>query len=150
MMLCDHAAVAEGKLYVSGGGWSLMGPAPSPSAIALLIDVPWDQTNHKVVFNLSLHGADGDPVMQPGPMGEEMSIQVGGEFEVGRPPGLAPGTPIGVPLAINIPPLLLAPGQRFSWDLKIDGTSQDDWHLAFSTRGIPVPASSPTNLPPPG
>jgi hypothetical protein len=59
MMLCDHAAVAEGKLFVSGGGWGLIGPAPSPSAIAILIEVPWDQTNRKVVFSLSLHSADG-------------------------------------------------------------------------------------------
>lgn len=146
-MLCDHAVVAEGKLYVNGGGWTFTGPAPSPSAIAILIDVPWNQTNQKVAFALRLNGADGEPVMQPGPMGN-MPIEVGGEFEVGRPVGLAQGTPITVPLAINIPPLLLTPGQRFSWDLTIDGESHQDWHLAFSTREIPPSSSSPTNLPP--
>ena len=39
MMLCDAAQVADGKLYVLGGGWSLIGPDPMPSAIAMKIDV---------------------------------------------------------------------------------------------------------------
>lgn len=146
MMLCDHAAVAEGKLYISGGGWTQTGP-PSPSAIAMLIDVPWDRTNQSISFHLSLHGADGQPVMQQGPLGQ-VPIEVGGDFEVGRPVGLAQGTPITVPLAINIPPIPLAPGQRYVWELKIDERTQDNWHLAFSTRSAPPTQSDPTALPP--
>ena len=32
MLLCDHATVAEGKLYINGAGWSVTGPEPSPSS----------------------------------------------------------------------------------------------------------------------
>ena len=35
MLLCDGAQVADGKLFVLGGGWSLTGPDPMPSAIAM-------------------------------------------------------------------------------------------------------------------
>ena len=44
MMLADSAQVSEGKLFILGGGWSVTGP-PAPSAIALHVEVPWDQTN---------------------------------------------------------------------------------------------------------
>ena len=39
MLLCDSAQVADGKLYILGGGWSMTGPDPVPSAVALKIDV---------------------------------------------------------------------------------------------------------------
>lgn len=86
MMLCDHAQVADGKLYISGGGWSFTGPVPSPSAIAIKIDVPWDRTNDQIHLLLRLLGQDGEPVMQDGPIGPQ-PIQLEADFEVGRPPG---------------------------------------------------------------
>lgn len=142
MMLCDHAQVADGKLYISGGGWSLIGPAPSPSAIALKIDVPWDRTNKPIQLVLRLLREDGQPVEQPGPVGTQ-PIQIQAELEVGRPPGLKQGTPIDVPLAVNIPPLPLSPGERYSWELELDGDHHEDWHLSFTTRPAP-PAQSGT------
>lgn len=147
MMLCDHATVAEGKLYINGGGWAQTGPVPTPSVIAMLIDVPWDETNMPLSFDLSLHGEDGQPVMQQGPMGPA-PIEVDGQFEVGRPAGVAQGTPITVPLAINVQPILLAPGQRFVWELRVGGRTEQDWRLAFSTRQAPPQSSDPTRLPP--
>ena len=53
-LLCDHAVVAEGKLYISGAGWSVTGPDPAPSAIALKLDVPWDLTNLPIEIRLRL------------------------------------------------------------------------------------------------
>lgn len=146
MLLADHAAVAESKLYISGAGWSQTGPQPAPSAIALSLAVPWSMTNQAITFHLRLLREDGEPVMQPTPVGEA-PIEVSGQFEVGRPPGLTAGTPIDVPLAFNIPPLPLPPGSRFSWELTIDGQCRDDWHLAFSTRAVPAMGSGPTSIP---
>lgn len=40
MMLADHAEVAEGKLFINGGGWTVTGPGPIPFGIALFIEVP--------------------------------------------------------------------------------------------------------------
>jgi hypothetical protein len=140
MMLCDYAQVADGKLYISGGGWSFTGPGPAQYAIALKIDVPWDRTNNQIQFALKLVGQDGQVVTQDTPLGPQ-PVEMQGEFEVGRPPGLKRGTPIDVPLALNLPPLLLPPGQRFSWELTLDGETNEDWHLAFTTR--PLPAAAP-------
>lgn len=133
MLLADSAQTAESKLYILGGGWSVTGPAPAPSAVALKIEVPWDQANKKHSFELSLVDADGNPVMAATAQGEQ-PIQIGGEFEVGRPVGLAPGTPIDMPMALNFGPLPLTPGSRFTWRLTIDQGSEPDWHVSFSTR----------------
>ena len=62
LMLADSAQVADGKLfYILGGGWSITGP-PAPSAIALLVEVPWDQTNRRLEWRFELVDSDGYPV----------------------------------------------------------------------------------------
>lgn len=144
LLLCDHVAAAEGKLYINGAGWTLTGPKPAPSAIALLMAIPWDLANTPIRFTLRLLQADGQPVTQHGPAGET-AVEVGGQVEVGRPPGTTPGTSLPAPLAINIPPLVLPPGERFSWELTVNGESREGWHLAFSTREQPAVATGPTN-----
>ena len=60
-------------------------------------------------------------------------VAFGGDFEVGRPPGLKPGTPLDFPVAMNSTPLPLEPG-RYEWRLTIDGKSHQDWTLAFTVR----------------
>ena len=109
LMLADSAQVSEGKIHLLGGGWSITGP-PAPSAIAILVEVPWDQTNRKLEWRLELVDSDGYPVLTPDGEGGENPIMMGGEFEVGRPPGTPHGAPIGLPLALNLAPLPLAPG----------------------------------------
>jgi hypothetical protein len=135
MMLADHAQVADGKLYISGGGWSLTGPGPVTSGLALLFHIPWDRTNVKTSFTLQLVDSDGHPVTQIGPLGEQ-PVQITGQFEVGRPAGVTPGAEITAPIAINTV-LQLPPGQRYTWVLAIDGHSKDDWRLSFATRSLP-------------
>jgi hypothetical protein len=135
MLLADFAVVAEGKLTIVGGGWSVTGPAPSPFAIALKIEVPWDQANTQHTMRLELLDADGQAVLvPPGAPTEEQPLMVEGQFETGRPAGLKPGTPLDVMLAVNVPPQPIPPGGRYEWRLSIDGRSDDDWRLTFSTR----------------
>ena len=138
LLLADAAQVADGKLYLLGAGWSVTGPGPTPSAVAIKIEVPWDQTNVAHHFELELVDEDGQPVTMPAADGAAQPVQTAGSFEVGRPAGLRPGTPIDVPLAINIGPLALPPDQRFSWRLTIDGQSHEDWQANFSTRPMPA------------
>ena len=52
---------------------------------------------------------------------------------VGRP-GIPEGSPIDVALAVNLGPLPLKPGTRYTWRMAIDGESQTDWVLGFTTR----------------
>ena len=61
-------------------------------------------------------------------------LRVEGTFEVGRPPGVRPGTPIDVPLAVNFGPLPLRPGTRYVWELSIDGRLDEDWNRQFLVR----------------
>src|SRR5213592_1828364 len=93
MLLADAAQAINGKLYILGGGWSIIGPDPVPSAIAIKIEVPWDEANKRHKLKLELVDADGRPVTVPTPTGEK-PVQLEGDFEVGRPPGLKPGTPL--------------------------------------------------------
>ena len=146
MLLCDYVAVAEGKLYVSGAGWTVVGPDPATTGIAVLMEVPWDQTNRSIRFRLRLLHEDGHPVMQPSPIGAQ-PVELGTDVEVGRPAGVVAGTALPVPLAINLPPMPLPPGQGYYWEAEIDGNQAEDWRLSFRTRGAPRPPTDPTAMP---
>jgi hypothetical protein len=134
MLLADAAQEVGGKLYILGGGWSITGPTPTPMAIALKLEVPWDRTNEQHRLLLELLDEDGAPVLVTDDQGEQVPLQVSGEFEAGRPPGIKPGTPIDSALAVNFGPLQLQSGRRYQWRLSIDGETEEDWALGFSTR----------------
>lgn len=138
-LIADAAQAVGGKLYIIGGGWSLTGPAPSPSALAIKIDVPWSEANRKHSWKAFLEDGDGQPVVLPSPAGDS-NVEVGGDFEVGRPPGLLEGTPLDLAIAINIGPMPLAPG-RYRWRLTIDDRVEEDWTAAFTVRSQPPPSS---------
>ena len=133
LLLADSAQAVNGKLYILGGGWSLTGPAPCPSAIAVLISVPWNETNRKHNVQLDLVDEDYRPIMMPTPQGDA-PLAIRSDFEVGRPPGIMPGSAIEVPFAFSIGPIPLAPGKRYVWKLTIDGKGDDNWQAIFSTR----------------
>jgi hypothetical protein len=140
LLLADSVQASEGKLYILGGGWNVTGPDPVPSGVAIYVDVPWDMTNMRIPWRLELLTSDGEPVNVPTPMGEQPLV-LSGEFEVGRPPGVTPGTGLGVPLAINMGPLPLEPGGRYEWRFYIRDETDENWRLPFSTR--PRPAQQP-------
>jgi hypothetical protein len=131
MLLADAVQAAEGKLYILGGGWNVTTGA-APFGIALLIEVPWTEAEWGHRWQLHLETEDGTPVAPPGSV---EAITVGGDFEVGRPPGTRPGTAFNVPVAINSGPLPLEPG-RYIWRLLIDGESDEDWYLGFDVRQV--------------
>jgi hypothetical protein len=137
MLLADAAQAIDNKLYVLGGGWSVTGPDPTPSALALALKVPWDEANERHELRIELLDSDGRPVAAGEPDARPVVIE--SQFEVGRPPGLRPGTPIDLAFAIGIGPMPLPPGGRFEWRLTIDGRSEAHWHAAFSTRALPDP-----------
>lgn len=133
MILADYAVVSDGKLTIVGGGWSQTGPEPSAFGIGLLIQVPWDQANTRHVFAVELVDSDGAEVVLQTEDEDEQPVAFGGEFEVGRPPGLKPGTPLDFPVAVNSTPLPLEAG-RYEWRLTIDGQSREFWTLPFTVR----------------
>ena len=109
MLLCDAAQVSDGKLYILGGGWSMTGPDPVPSAVALKIDVDWHEAETSHHWELFFEDADGRPVLMETAEGTQ-PVEVRGEFTVSQPQGIPEGSPIDVALAVNLGPIPLAPG----------------------------------------
>ena len=136
MMRADAAQVADGKLYILGGGWSVTGPDATPSAVVIKLEIDRHETGTSHYWELFLEDADGRPVVLETPEGPQ-TIEVRGEFEAGEPVGIPDGAPVDLPIAINFGPLPLAPGQRYTWRLVIDGNTPNGGAIGFSTRRAP-------------
>lgn len=131
VMLCDHVEVADGKLFVNGGGWDQIPPQGGPTGLAMLVHVPWDKTNERRTIQGALIDHDGKAVRQHGPGGENtIGFQLG--FEVGRPVGVPPGSEVAVPFALNFPPMALQPHQGYTWLFTLDGDELG--RVSFRTR----------------
>ena len=137
MLLADSAQVAEGKLYILGGGWSLSGPEPVPSAVAIKVEVDTHEFDRMHHWELFLEDADGQLVQFESPEGPQ-TIEIRGDFSASAPEGVPAGTPVDVPIAVNLGPIPLRPNSRFTWRLVIDGESLSGATASFTTRPIPV------------
>lgn len=142
MLLADSAQVADRKLYILGGGLSVIGPRPQPVGVAIRIEIPWDRANIPHQWRLDLLDEDGHPVMI-----NEQALVVHGRFEAGRPAGLKAGTPLSVPLAITFPTLPVRPGSSYTWQLSIDEATHVDWRQSFHVRQAPTPPTTPPPTP---
>jgi len=121
LLLSDWAEVLNGKLYIMGGGWSrVIAGFPLTIGVAIMIRVPWTGANQQHRLKFVVTTADGQPLMGPTPEGEK-PVMAEGAFEVGRPPGLSPGSDIDAPMAFKLGPLVLSPG-RYDCELEIDGS----------------------------
>ena len=137
MLLADSAQVAEGKLYILGGGWSLSGPEPVPSAVAIKVEVDTHEFDRMHHWELFLEDADGQLVQFESPEGPQ-TIEIRGDFSASAPDGVPAGTPVDVPIAVNLGPIPLRPNSRFTWRLVIDGESLTGATASFTTRPLPV------------
>jgi hypothetical protein len=100
LILADSAQVVGGKLYLLGGGWDHLMvnksfPADQRFALALSIRVPWIETNQKHNFELEVISEDA-ATEAPKSM-----MKAGGQFEIGRPPGILPGQEQRFQLALD-------------------------------------------------
>ena len=114
--------------------YSALAQAPSDSYPnrAVKILVPWDAANVPHDFSARLVTEDGgDPVLATSPEGPAVPtpIEFQGRFEAGRPPGLAPGSQLDAPFAVNIAGLPL-PSGRYEWQVAIDAELVD--RVAFT------------------
>jgi hypothetical protein len=116
-----------------GGGWSVTGPDPTPSAVAVKVAVDEHEFNDNHHWELFLEDADGQLVQFETPEGTQ-TIEVRGDFSATAPEGVPPGTPVDVPIAVNFGPIPLGPGSRFTWRMVIDGESLPGGTVSFSTR----------------
>jgi hypothetical protein len=117
MLLCDSAQSVGDKLYVLGGGWSILTlrePAASMS-LAVKLSIPWSRANERHHIEAVLITDDGEGVEQKG-----QGVRAEGDVEVGRPPGLRPGTPLDATFALNFQGLALDAG-GYVWELRVNG-----------------------------
>lgn len=136
MLLAHFAEVQNQMLFVIGGGWTEIGPDPSPFAIAATVDVPWDETNRRHRLELVIVDADGQPLRVQTAEGNQAPLQIAAEFDVGRPPGVRPGTSFTVPIAVNLPPIPMVPGRSYTVRGLLDGHMLDE--LTFLVRQQPA------------
>ena len=103
LLLADHAAVVQGKLYLSGGGWDRVSPAEFPHqmmiGIAAGIRVPYTETDNAHSVGIRLESGSN----------AEALVEIQGELEVGRPPG-SRGMDVLIPMAFNLPVTFSEPG----------------------------------------
>jgi hypothetical protein len=133
MLLADAAQEVQGKLYILGGGWSVTGPDIPPMALAIKLDVPWNAADASHEFELALVDTDGRAVLVEDAAQGPREVRIGGSFEVGRPPGLPPGSDIDCAFTVNVGAIPLASG-RYAWQLWIDGETAEDWQRPFQVR----------------
>ena len=120
LFLADYAQAdpGTGKVHALGIGWHQTVTPTPPGAVVALIDVDWHETNVRFDFRLELLDSDGASVLVPGPAGLNPII-IEGVLEAGRPPGTTEGTPISMPLTVNLSAGLPLPLGRYEWRLSI-------------------------------
>jgi hypothetical protein len=135
VLLCDAAQEVGGKLFILGAGWSRVLPqGPLTMAIAVKLKVPWHAANQRLTIRLALLTEDGKPVTESS--GNVVAVE--GLMEVGRPPGLRPGTALDSALAFTVNALTLDPG-HYRWELTI--ASELLKSITFEVLDAPSPRS---------
>jgi hypothetical protein len=150
VLLCNHAEVAENKLFVTGGGVNMCLVAPSaPHVVTIglgcVIHVPYQATNHGHTFEIELLDEDGHAVTAWVPEGAvpQLPVYFKQEFNVGRPPMIQVGDEQTFAVGVNITNLPLERVGLYEFIVKIDGEAI----RRMPVRVMPMPASMLPNLP---
>jgi hypothetical protein len=104
MFLADYAEQVNGKLYCAGGGFNQVAVPRSAEGgvvaayLALMLEVPWNDTNRKIGFEAWVSDLDGNRVPPWAPQGQ---------IEAGRPPearGQDTTIVMALPVPVPVPP----------------------------------------------
>ena len=134
LVLCDAAQIDEstGKVHMLGAGWSTTTSPTAPSAVVVMLQIPWDLTNQAIKVALEMRDEDGHPVLFDAPLGGKAPVRIEATVEAGRPAGVPKGIYLDANLAPAIPSLPLTPG-RYAWHLELDGSPHSN--RPFTVRG---------------
>jgi hypothetical protein len=136
LLLAQAAQVVpNGTVSMLGAGATQIA-ADQPFAIAGAIELPWDAAGVDHKMRLELLDDQGKPVMTETDDGQQ-PVFIEGMFQVAPMPGLRRGTPLSMPIGINLGPQPLQPASRYEWRLELNGQAHEDWRLGFNT--VPQP-----------
>jgi hypothetical protein len=128
LLLCDWAEVVQGKLFAQGMGWSIVvADEPIQMAIAVLIRVPYDQTNKNHKAEVRMRTEDGAPYPDEGGMFQF-------EFEIGRPPGMKVGQEQNLPFAAKLAGIAFPTG-GYLFEIEVDNVLLDTAPFTAVTQG---------------
>lgn len=128
--LADSVVVAEGKLYVQGGGWDTIHTGQLPTrhprvGVAVLIRVPYTETNTQHQFEIRIEDPDGHPIVlaeaAPGATPDGKVRRIGSQFVIGRPPTLGAGDEQMLPIAANLDGIMFETAGTHRIVVAIDG-----------------------------
>jgi hypothetical protein len=112
-LLADAAQVADGKLYILGGGWERLATPHLPLSrsfdLAVRVIVPWIETNRPLQFTVQLETEDGVPLLDP---------PVKPVVTVGRPVHLREGSEQAVPFVLKVANVHLNEPGRYVFTLR--------------------------------
>jgi hypothetical protein len=132
LVVADHAVVAEGKLFINGGGWNSVNllhiPSPIGFSIGLIISVPWAQAEQNHTLVVELLDPRGEPMMIGADQDGQPIIEIRGNFSVGRPPHVVPGEDIVIPVALALATNIGEAGP-YRLVVMIDDIPEADWNI---------------------
>ena len=117
MLLCDSAQAVGGKLYILGGGWTMLAKVQPRArmSLAVKLSVPWSRANERIHVEAVLITDQGAEVM----VAEDQPIRAEADLELGRPAGLRAGTPLDATFVMDFDGLELDVG-GYVWELKVN------------------------------
>jgi hypothetical protein len=133
LFLANHVESVNGLLYISGGGWTThtrvvpIGGSPPLShlGIALIIAIPWHRTNQTHTPIIEIRDEDAQVI-----------ANITAHLNVGRPPGMRPGTiqyaNVGLPVDIVFP----RPG-AYEITANIQGVEDSERRWTFLVQDVP-------------
>jgi hypothetical protein len=138
LCLANHVEAINGLLYMIGGGWTDHHRPPlqpngqttiSHVGIALMVRVPWNETNRPHRFQVEIQDLDGGSF-----------LKVEGDLNVGRPAQIAPGSVQHACLAINGELMFpRAGGYVLRGILNGDTTTLRTWEFHVHDAVMPTP-----------
>jgi hypothetical protein len=138
LIYCRHAEVADGLLFISGGGLTWRGPLPMTMMVACLVEIGWQETNIKHTFLCSIVDADGQPVEAGmGADGEPFKLVLNGGLELGRPAGVLSGSALSAPIVCRFDGVPLEPG-RYQFVFEVDGERLADYPFSVIAQDVPA------------
>ena len=139
--LADSVVSAEGKLYAQGIGWNVIAVPAFPAihdriGVGLVVHVPYTATNEAHSLEVRIETDGRVMALAPGgvaPEGVEPPRSIRADFNVGRPPQLAPGAEQLVCFAMNLNALRFEEAGIYEIVVTLDGSDDQD-RLVFTLQ----------------